>query len=118
MTKKDDLLEDQEKRFAVAISQELFQEIEKIVYLNKKTRFKSYSKVQWVYEALEEHLNSTDTEEIIRDKNLQIKIPARINDMIEERIKFCADFSPTFSKKKWIVNVLLKKLFSDMSKEG
>jgi hypothetical protein len=111
-----DLTNSRKKNIPVTVGINLHEKLTKHLFLLRAIN-KRYSQSNWICEAITEGLDSEKIDgDLPKEKKLTISIDEVTLKKLEERVEFLKQINYSFSKKKWIVEAICKKLDRDTGK--
>lgn len=105
------------KSYTVHIADHIYKLLEEHIHMMKCLEDKSYTRQNWVINALKEKLHrSNDKELLLKDRHLQLKLDQLMHENIESKVKLIKNFRRTYSRKKWIVEAIYEQLEREKEK--
>lgn len=104
------------KQIPISISANLYEKLTKHLFLLKAIN-KRFSQSEWISDAIKENLESEKIDgSLPRERKINISMDEYTFKRLEERVQFFKQIYSSFSKKKWIVQAIYKKLDQDSNK--
>lgn len=98
------------KNYNVSISENLSSKLEKHLNNIKISKYKKYTKAQWISEAIYEKIDESPEAHLNKEQRIHLKLPKGILDEIDKRIQILKKAHVSYSKKKWIMESIYDKL--------
>lgn len=100
--------------YTVTVNSHIHKRLERHILIIKKLIDRHATKQDWLVNAIREKMEKDITgQEIPTTHSITVKLDARLEQMILQRIEYIKKFKFSYSKKKWIIDAIVDKLDRD-----
>lgn len=98
--------------YSFQVNDDLYNRFNKHLHLLKRLENSSITKQRWITEAINEKLASekSNPESIAKNRHISFRVEKQLSKSIEASIEKTRKFRRSFSKNKWFVEAIYKKL--------